>query len=194
MSLAFFDFDGTLTRRDTILPFAFFIARTRPGRRWRVAHLMFWLLLLKVRLISNHRFKAQFCSLLLQGEARKQMDDLALAFATHHVEKALNAPVVAALRNHQQEGDEVYLVSSNFSFLLRPLQAAWALRGIVATEVEIEGGRCTGRIAGQVCDGAEKLSRVLALFNAERVREATAYGDSRGDRALLAFVKRAVWT
>lgn len=193
MSLVFFDFDGTLTRQDTILPFGFFLAQGKRSKYLRMVHLIALVILLKLRVVSNHKFKERFCSAFLRGRSEKEIESLSRVFADRYLDGILNTPVVEALRNHQQEGDEVYLVSSNFAFLLRPLQLDWALSGVIATDPEIAAGRLTGRISGQACDGREKLSRVLALFGREHVREATAYGDSRGDRHLLAAVKRAVW-
>jgi phosphatidylglycerophosphatase C len=148
---------------------------------------------LKSRILSNHKFKENFCSSFLKGESEKEIEDFAKIFAVRYLEGILNRPVVEALLTHQQRGDEVYLVSSNFTFLLRPLQQMWNSRGVIATDLEIKAGRFTGKISGRTCDGPEKLSRVLALFGREHVREATAYGDSRSDRHLLAFVKTAVW-
>jgi len=193
VSLVFFDFDGTLTRRDTILPFGFFLARTKGSKYLRMVYLVLLVILLKLRLLSNHKFKEKFCSVFLRGQSENEIEGLSRVFADRYLDGILNRPVVEALREHQQKGDEVYLVSSNFAFLLRPLQQSWALSGVIATDPEISAGRLTGRISGRACDGREKLSRVFALFGRECVREATAYGDSRGDRHLLAAVKRAVW-
>ena len=193
MSLVFFDFDGTLTRRDTILPFGFFLARAKPKKYLEMVHLVLLMIFLKLRILSNHEFKEKFCSSFLRGESEKEIEDLSRIFADRYLKGILNWPVVEALRNHQQRGDEVYLVSSNFTFLLRPLQQTWTSSGVIATDPEIKAGRFTGRISGRACDGPEKLSRVLARFGRERVREATAYGDSRSDRHLLSYVKKAVW-
>jgi HAD superfamily hydrolase (TIGR01490 family) len=193
MGLVFFDFDGTLTRRDSILPLGLFLAARTRARAAKTAQLLWLLTLLKGRVISNHRFKEAFCALLLKGETEQVMERCAADFADARVVPVLNDAIVDALRRHQQQRDEVYLVSSNFSFALRPLEARWHLHGIFATEAEVVSGRFTGRIAGRTCDGPEKLTRVLAAFGEERVRAATAYGDSRGDGPLLDYVKQAVW-
>ena len=193
MSLVFFDVDGTLTSRDTILPLGLFLARTRQRKYFRMAALVFWMALLKLRVLSNHEFKQKFCQALLKGESEKRIEELSAMFASRYLEGVLNEHVVEALRRHQYDGDEVYLVSSNFAFWVRPLHQKWHCCGAIATNAEVREGVFTGRIEGQSCDGEEKLARVLALFDRDLVRGATAYGDSRGDCRLLGFVKRAVW-
>src|SRR5262245_14865794 len=136
MSLVFFDFDGTLTTRDSLWPFGLYLAHAKPNRRTRIAHLALLMICLKSRLLSNHQFKKSFCRSLLTGESDKNIEDFSRMFTVCYLEGVLNMAVVEALRIHQQKGDEVYLVSSNFAFLLRPLQQAWNSSGVIATDPE----------------------------------------------------------
>jgi HAD superfamily phosphoserine phosphatase-like hydrolase len=94
---------------------------------------------------------------------------------------------------HQDAGDDVFILSSNFSFALKPWRQRWNATGVIATEAEVIGGRFTGRLVGRACDGREKLARALTRFGPEPLRRATAYGDSRSDRHVMRFVERAIW-
>ena len=193
MGLVFFDFDGTLTRRDTIVPFGLFLARRSRHKYLKSAQLVRLISLLKFRILSNHQFKERFCDSLLKGESERTIEGLARRFVDGYVQRNLNTPVLEVMRGHQENGDHVCLVSSNFTFLLRVFGDTRDVSSVFATDAETAAGRFTGRLSGRACDGPEKLSRVLAYFEHKDVREATAYGDSRGDRPLLAFVKNAVW-
>jgi HAD superfamily phosphoserine phosphatase-like hydrolase len=117
----------------------------------------------------------------------------ASTFVEDYVDGILRKQVVEKLNNHIQKGDEVYLLSSNFGFVLRLMQRMWGLSGVIATEVEIDSGRFTGRILGRSCEGKEKLARAVNCLGEDSVRASTAYGDSRGDYELLNFVKNANW-
>jgi phosphatidylglycerophosphatase C len=190
----FFDFDGTLTTRDTVWPFGMFLVQNAHGNSCTKAVRLFLLLAcLKIRALSNHQFKERFCGLLLRGRPQQEIHALAKLFADSFVDRILNPQLVDALRQHQRSGDDVYLLSSNFSFLLQPLQEAWGSRGVIATDAEIEADRYTGRIVGRACDGKEKLSRALAMFGPEPLEQAIAYGDSRSDRYIMEYVKKAIW-
>ncbi len=193
MSLVFFDFDGTLTTRDTILPLGLALARTAPNRYSKVCFMALYLGMLKLRIITNHGFKERFCALLLKGRPKEEVARVASIFIRDYVRRVFKRPIVEALIEHTRRGDEVYLVSSNFSFALSPLQDIWPLRGVVCTEAECLDGRFTGRVVGRSCDGEEKLERVVNLFGEGRIKSATAYGDSRSDHHLLDFVSQAVW-
>jgi phosphatidylglycerophosphatase C len=193
MKLVFCDFDGTLTTRDTIFPLCIFMRRANGALLRKVARVVAALMLLKLRLLSNQRLKEEFCRCLLSGETQERMDALLDAFAREYIAGILREPVVRMLAEHRRMGAEVYIVSSNFEFLLRPLQRVLHADGVIATEAEVRGGRYTGRLSGPACAGSEKLSRVLERFGRDLVRNAVAYGDSADDRPLLDFVKTPVW-
>ena len=55
----------------------------------------------------------------------------------------------------------------------------------------MEGGRITGRLATANCNGAEKPRRILALFPHREDYRLVAFGDSRGDREMLAMADEA---
>jgi len=193
MRLVFFDFDGTLTKSDTLWPFARVLSESRRHRgtvRIAVALSLFGL---RVGLRSNHAFKQRFIQLLVQGQSTERMRQLSEQFHQTVLTSLLNKDVFEALSRHTLAGDHVYLVSSNFDFFLEPLRTKWNLKGIFATKTEVEAGRFTGRLLGSPCDGKEKLERVLAFFGEKRVRDAVAYADSANDRYLLGIVKTSHW-
>lgn len=192
MSVALFDFDGTLTTRDTIWPFALFLSRAGRDRTSKRLRLAFSLLKLKFRLISNHSFKQEYAQTLLQGEDVARLESLARRFLQEQLEPILNRQVFQSLQQHVAAGDAVYLVSSNFDFFLQPLAEQWKLLGIFATQAEVAQGKFTGRITGLSCDGPEKLARAIACLGERQVRAAVAYGDSAGDEPLLRAVKTPI--
>jgi phosphatidylglycerophosphatase C len=193
VSLVFFDFDRTLTTRDTILPLGLFLYRAQSTKFRGVGRLLWAAIRLKCGTLSNHEFKEEFCRCLVQGETPEQIERVAHDFTTRHVARVFRRPLVRILHEHRQAGDEVYIVSSNFLFVLDPLRQQLDVSGIIATELEVVGGRYTGNLAGRACAGAEKLQRVVARFGHDRVRQAVAYGDSEDDRQLLEFVRTPVW-
>jgi phosphatidylglycerophosphatase C len=194
VGLALFDFDGTLTTRDTIRPLgAFLVEHAHAGSRAKMAGLLLLLAGLKGRALSNHVFKERFCDLLLRGQNEAHIEGLADDFANICFRSIVNPRLVYAMRAHQTAGDDVFILSSNFTFALMPWQRRWNATGIIATNAEIHAGRFTGRLNGRACEGRQKLTRALAQFGPARLRHATAYGDSRSDRHIMGIVERAIW-
>ena len=59
---------------------------------------------------------------------------------------------------------------------------------IVGTELEVVDNRLTGRFKTHNCYGAEKVRRLEAVLSEPRSNyHIVAYGDSRGDKELLAY-------
>jgi phosphatidylglycerophosphatase C len=191
--LVFFDFDCTLTTRDTIWPFVTFLLNHRPYKQTTRIVALVLTLMLRLRLIANDVFKKYFAWLLLRGESEQSMMRVVARFHDMHLASILNQCVMDCLVRHGTEGKDVYLVSSNFDFVLNPLKEPWKLKGILATQAEVVNGVFTGRLVGRNCHGKEKVSRVIAEFGEDRAKEAIAYGDSVSDLLLLNFVNVGYW-
>ena len=58
---------------------------------------------------------------------------------------------------------------------------------VLGTQVEVKDGCLTGRFLTKNCYGQEKVNRLLAVCPDRETYHLTAYGDSRGDKELLAF-------
>jgi HAD superfamily hydrolase (TIGR01490 family) len=192
MSLVFFDFDKTLIRIDTTLPFASFLA-SREKKRGKYFVLLGIYLLSRFRLISNQGLKKWYAQLFLLNETVDNVTGLARTFFEDYLAFIENREVVDRLRQYAARGDDVYLVSANFDFFIEPLQDKWPVTGIIATRPEIQQGRFTGKLLENSCHGSEKLERVVSFFGREKVKDAIAYGDNRADLCLLEFTKKGYW-
>lgn len=184
--LVLFDFDGTLTHTDSTLAFARLLDNR--GIRCQSPLIAGALVAARFKCLTNHQLKHCFARLLLAGRTLSETTQLAQQFLIAELPGIVDEHVLTILQRHAAEGDAVHVVSANFSVLLEPLRSRWPISGIIATDTEIRDGRLTGALAGAACHGAEKLRRVTEAFGAEAVRNAIAYGDSRGDRPLLGGV------
>ena len=187
--LVFFDFDETLTTRDTVWLFVTFLLNQKPYRHTTRIAVCALNALLKLHLVPNHYFKKYLIRLLLREEPEREMASISARFHETYLDSILNRKIFQCLVRHRIQGNDVYLVSSNFDFVLKPLQQKWNLKGIIATQTEISAGRFTGRLLGHTCHGEEKVTRVIAQFGKERVTQAVAYGDSASDLFLLKSVR-----
>ena len=62
---------------------------------------------------------------------------------------------------------------------------------VLGTQVEVVDGHLTGRFSTPNCYGQEKVNRILERFPDRHSYHLTAYGDSRGDKEMLAFADEA---
>lgn len=89
---------------------------------------------------------------------------------------------------HKEQGDRVVLVSASFEEYL----GVWARKigiEVIATKMEVQGGKLTGRLATPNCYGAQKVARIRAQIDLTQFDEIYAYGDTRGDKEMLEIAK-----
>lgn len=187
--VAAFDFDGTITRRDTLVPFLRRIAgRRRFGDAFARA-----LPALTSASTGREAYKAAVLRRLLGGmasehfrrEARDYGATLPAQFRPASVER---------IRWHQDQGHDVVLVSASLRAYLDPVVEHLGLDGVCAVELEVgDDERLTGRIIGANCRGPEKVRRLTDWLGGEPPHRLWAYGNSSGDRALLEAADEATW-
>ena len=196
MKVYAFDFDGTLTTHDTFIEFIRFACGTS---KFLMGFLLYspLLVLMKLRLYSNGKAKQKVFAHFFKGMAISKFNSLCLIFAlTHH--HLLRPEVVHQLEQALSEGAEVLVVSASIDNWVQPFfegvrrqESGDSRLHVIGTQIEVIDGRLTGRFLTPNCYGQEKVRRILALYPDRSSYHLTAYGDSRGDREMLAFADEA---
>jgi phosphatidylglycerophosphatase C len=184
--VAAFDFDGTITRRDTLVPF---LRQVAGGPRFTAA-----LAAAAPDYARGGReaYKASILRRLLRGLPSAELDRRALAYGTT-LPARFRPEMVDRIRWHQAEGHEVVIVSASLRAYLDPVVEHLGLDGVCAVELEVDDdGRLTGRMTGPNCRGAEKVRRLTELLGGPPER-LWAYGNSSGDRELLDAAHEPTW-
>ncbi len=186
MNLAFFDFDGTLTRRDSFIEFAKFSV----GRRSMITAFMKSLPVLiawKIGMRTNSEAKQVLFSNLFKGMKYERFKSLGENFKTK-IDKMLRPEVINILKNHRRNGDKIIIVSASISDWIRPWAEDNCIDRVIGTEIEVDdNGIITGRFLTPNCHGEQKVNRIKTEFPDFDKYEKWAYGDSSGDDPMLKF-------
>jgi phosphatidylglycerophosphatase C len=181
--LAVFDLDGTLTARDTFLPF---LQRVAGRPRLSLA-----LLQASPQVLAAWRDRGRRDALkevvlrrTLRGRAAADVERAGVSYANLVFETQLRPDMVARLRRHLSEGHECVIASASLRIYVSPLATRLGVEHVLATELEVDGdGRLTGGLVGTNCRAAEKLRRLQELYPSRPIT--WAYGDSVDDQAML---------
>ena len=189
--LAAFDLDGTLTHRDTLLPFLH--RAVGRGRTYRALLASSLPLARAAAFGGAHRDVAKAAVLrgVLAGAPLDGLTEAAEAFADHVVAQRLRTEVRERVDWHRGEGHELVLVSASPELYVTPIGRRLGFDTVLATRLEVANGRLTGRLQGANCRGPEKVMR-LREWRGEGLALAYAYGDSAGDREMLDLAVTAV--
>ena len=184
MDAVFFDFDKTLTCVDTTLPFAFFLCKER-NKRYRYLYVIILFSIYRFGFITHQRFKQKLCVILVKNVAKKQILALSHKFFDLYFDSIKNDKIIEKCLVHSDNGDLIYIVSSNFDFFLQPVYNLLPLKRIEATRASSVNDIFTGKLNGVVCDDDEKLTRAMSLMSQTPHEKTIFYGDSAGDYSLM---------
>ncbi len=183
--LAAFDFDGTLTKADTLVPFV----RAAVGLRcFANATLLTFPRLVAAALDDDRRnaAKAAFLRRTLRGQEERALRDLGARYVDRVLAHGMREEMIETLRRHQADGDDVVIVSASPALYLEIVGERLGVTAVLATRLEVAtDGRLTGEIVGENVRRAEKVRRLEEWLAGTSV-ELWAYGDSTGDTELLA--------
>ena len=177
-----FDFDGTLTTKDTLIEFIRYAKGSMAlGLGFmRYAHL---LVLMKIGLYPNYKAKQKVFAHFFKDTTLDDFNALCKAFAASS-SHLLRPNAIEAIKHAIKEGSEVLIVSASIDNWVQPF---FPQVKVVGTQIEVIDGKLTGRFLSKNCYGQEKVNRILSLYPNRHDYHLTAYGDSRGDKEMLAF-------
>lgn len=185
MDLALFDFDGTITDRETMPDFM--RMAVRPHRL-----VSGWLLLLpfvlgyKAGIVSGTAVRSAICFWGFRGIPVQELEAHGRRFADGFLPATLRPEAMARIAWHKARGDVVVVVSGGLDAYLEPWCRGHGLH-LLCSSLEQRGGMCTGRYKGRQCVRREKARLVAERFPPAAYSRVFAYGDTAEDRELLAM-------
>lgn len=185
---AFFDFDDTLLRGDSILYWQRFYYRKRPWRR--VFQILNWggLALHLLRLLDSHGLKRLFL-MPTAYEKPEALDALARDFVREELAPRFHAPVLERLWAHHLLGHKVVVISASATFYLKYLKDLLPMAEIQGSEMILpeRGFWRMPRYRDGNLRGANKLVRLKAMGFGDHAPLSFAYSDHHHDAFLLGF-------
>lgn len=194
-SAAFFDVDGTLLNATVVHYYVFLRARQthlllRP--LWLASFLprvpYYFALDCISRSLFNRRFYRNY-----RGYSPTDLERAAGPLYTELIKPRLYPEAVSRIRQHQERGDEIVLVSGSLRPLLEPLAYELKINKLFAAELAVQDDVYTGRLTGGPLT-AERKGEAIRKFIEERNFDpaaCSAYADSLDDREMLSAVGKA---
>ena len=188
-----FDFDGTLTTKDTLLEFIRFAKGS--GQMFR-GFLLFspLLLLMKLHLYPNWKAKQQLFSYFFKGMNIDDFNALCTRFAEQNKHLLRPAGIEKLRQAIEEEQATVLIISASIDNWVRSFFDEIDKNiQVLGTQIETKEGRLTGKITSKNCYGQEKVNRLTALYPHREAYDLIAFGDSRGDKELLDFADKGFY-
>jgi phosphatidylglycerophosphatase C len=189
--IAAFDFDSTITRRDSLPVFIKFAVSLRVLLKGAIL-MAPSLLLFKLRVIPNYKAKERLFRIYFAGLTLETFNLLSEAFIPI-IERIVNPIAIEKIKWHQQRGHEVIIISASAENWINPWAKKNGINTVLATRLHIKDNMITGDFLNKNCHGLEKVNRLLEKFPHREEYILYAYGDSNGDKELLEIADHAFY-
>lgn len=183
--LVLFDFDGTITSKDSMLEFVKF---TNGNFQFYLSFFILlphWILYF-LGLFDARKMKEKFLSHFYCGKTQDKLFRYGTEFCNQRLPEICKPSAIEKIDYYKQAKCKIIVVSASAKVWLQ----AWADSNgvdLLCTELEFHNQVFTGKILGKNCNGEEKVNRISAFLNLRDFETIIAYGDSKGDLPMLAL-------
>ncbi len=183
--LYIFDFDGTITNRDSLLHFLWH-SRNRFQILRAYLFILPYVVLMKLKLYSNEKAKTKLFSLHFKGMNHDEFNSLCLSYSQNHLPGIIKTSFLDYITALKKENRNlsIVVVSASFKSYLKYWSNTMGF-DLLSTELEVKNNRMTGRFATKNCYGIEKVNRIKAVYDLSEYKKICVFGDSRGDKEML---------
>jgi HAD superfamily hydrolase (TIGR01490 family) len=188
LNLALFDFDGTISTKDSTIEFTKYLKNKRDLLKGAIK-LLPQIVLYKLNLYNDQALKESFIEYFFQGIDEEFFKSKARDFSLNILPKLIKSVALDKINWHKTQKDRVVVVSASFECILKP----WCDKNnleLIATKLEFINHIATGKLLTKNCKGEEKVNRIKELLDLNDYQLIYAYGDSKGDKEMLKLANK----
>jgi phosphatidylglycerophosphatase C len=191
--LVVFDLDETITRHDTLFPYALgFLLRKRPWRLPLLATVVPATIGFLLGRNDEGKVKEAFIKATLGGSSRSEIEAWTSRFVPRLLARGLFADAVERVAEHRGRGDYLVLMSASTDLYVPVIARELGFNETICTQVRWEGDALEGSLMTPNRKGAEK-ARCFTALRARHVGIPTvAYGNSFSDLPHLCLANQGV--
>jgi len=189
MKIVAFDFDGTITTKDTLFEFIKFTK----GKYKLLLGLSLYsplLILAKIKLFPRAKTKELLFSYYYKGTSLEQFNKWGEDFATY-LSPFIRPKAILEIKEELKVKSTILIISASLENWILPWATMHGVNLVISTQPEVdEEKKLTGNFASPNCSGKEKVNRLLELFPNRNAYELWVYGDSQGDKEIIEFADK----
>ena len=184
MNIAFFDFDGTITKKDSWYDFMIFVSKKHKLIYLKTFLFLPIIVLYSIGFISEVRYTELYLTFCFKGWKMTYFDELGKNYAKTKLPNLVRHKALKQIINHKSNGDKTVVVTASLdSWIINWCQDNGM--ELISSNLEICNGLITGKLNGVYCQGIGKVKRIQEKFDLDNFETVYAYGDSSGDIAML---------
>jgi phosphatidylglycerophosphatase C len=189
--IAFFDFDGTITTKDS-LPEVIKFLKGRTAFYSGFFLNIHWFLAHQLNIISGDLLKEKILSYFFSGMPEKVFQERCDLFADSILPGLIRPGAIAEIDRLRKEGFEMAVVSASAENWIGPWTRRLSME-LIATKLEVSNGLITGKMEGKNCKGDQKVVRIKERWGLAAYEAIYVYGDTAADKPMMALATRSFY-
>lgn len=177
-----FDFDGTLTYKDTMFLYLKFYNASK-FRMQFIKHIPLFTLL-KLNLLEAEKVKKSFISSILKGQSKAKIEKKSQEFFDQYYPEIFRENALDFIKNIDYSQTDCYVVSASLDIWVKPFAEKFKMN-LISTKAEFKNDIFTGNFVGKNCNGLEKVNRIKEEISDKKYDKTIAFGDTSGDQQML---------
>lgn len=189
-NLYLFDFDGTLTKKDTLFDFL----RFSFSKTYQQNYILFMPLFIisKLKFIDKGKVKEKFISKFMKGLSFNEIDLLAQNYFDHNFSTLIHPKGDEYIKSINNYHDK-FIVSASLDFWIKPFADYYGM-GLICTKADFNDKKIfTGKFASENCNKIEKKNRIEKEIDLSFYDEIIAFGDTSGDNAMFSISTKSYY-
>jgi phosphatidylglycerophosphatase C len=179
--LVIFDLDGTLTYRDTFIPYVLGFCRQRPWLYLRLPLLIPTLIRYALKRVDDGGVKAAMMRVMLGGRTRAELQQWNSIYVPHVLKHEMRADALAVLAGHREAGDRLVLLSASPDLYVPLIGEQLGFHETLCTGVRWIDDRLEGSLTTPNRRDVEKAHCLQALRQGHPGLTIVAYANSAPD-------------
>jgi len=187
-NLALFDFDGTLCSKDSFTGFIFY-ALSKRHIVTQGLKILPWIQAYYLNIYPAHAMRPKLFKAMFAGADAQVIQALAEQYAFGLISQ-LHPAIYQQLLKHQQQGDDIAIISASLDLYLAPICQLLDI-DLICPQTEIIGQQLTGKFSTPDCSSEQKRIRILQKYSLDHYAQVYAYGNSKEDLEMLSLADHA---
>ena len=191
-SIAFFDFDGTLIKKDSFLSFIIF---SKGYLNFFLAGVWFTpqVIIAGIFGFDKGKVKERWFSYHFKGVNKEAVNKLGDSFSKHLQDSgAVRMELLSIVKDLQNKGIECIIVSASLDIWIKPFSKSYEM-AYICTQAEYINNRLSGKFLGKNCNGEQIKIRINENYKLEEYDRIIVYGDSSGDKEMMSLANEKYW-
>jgi|TARA_A100001015_G_C15043422_1_gene741548 phosphatidylglycerophosphatase C len=182
MNLYLFDFDGTISDKDSMIAFIFFIKKKHKLIISLVLSLPYIFKYL-FGIIAKSKFKESLLIQIFKEFTEDELRNASISFSTYFIKNSIKKSALESIQIAKNNKDQICIVTASLDVWMIDIAEKLKL-DLICTESAFIDNTFAG-FKSKNCIGKTKVDRVISKYSIDKYQDVLCFGDSKGDEELL---------